>query len=701
MIDRNTIEKIIDRAEILEVVGDFVTLRRHGKDYVGHCPFHNDNRPSFSVSPAKNLCKCFACGEGGNPVSFVMKHEQMTFPEAIKYLGRKYGIEVEEKEMTLEQRERITERERLFSANKFALETFVHCLHQDAVGRRIGFSYFKERGLTEETIKRFELGYSPEETTYLAAKAQNSGIPIEIFEQTGLLLKGARGDYIDRYRDRVIYPIHSVSGNIVGFGGRILVKKENTGKYINSPSSPIYDKSKELYGLFFAKKSISQKDKCLVLEGYMDVLSMSQAGVENVVASSGTALTADQVQLIKRYTSNVVLIFDSDAAGVKAALRGLDVCLEHGLRVKVVRLPEGEDPDSFAQNNRLEEIESYLRENETDALHFKAQILEGELGEGPQAKSEVVHQLAESIAYISDELNREVYIRDIAQLMSVSVDALFRKVEELRQKLLYERRRAQIRDEQRLTPQQMAPPPPSSSVSSFADPHTSQEASFSVAPHGESPSVSTERGKRLESYEEHLLYMLLKQGGVVIEDYETAEMSLGARVVDIIGYETEDLKAVQELSPFFIQILETAEGIISQDPNANLPTKLMAQIQDDDLPLILDRLLMQEYPNNSDILSPLHDSYKAQLKGADTILAKVMDEILSFKFSYILSQIGGAIEVLNTRDKTPPTNEAEEREVTEALRCINNLNSIKSDMAKRLGERTLNPVTHLFRKKGG
>ena len=420
MIDRNTIDRIMDRADIVDVVGDFVALKKHGKDYIGLCPFHDDSRPSFNVSTTKNICKCFACGVGGTPVSFLEKYLHLNFPDAIKYLGKKYGIPVIETQLSEEEKEARTERDKLLSANAFARDAFVNELHNGNEGRLVGLKYFRDRDLSDETIKRFELGYSPRDRHFLYSLAKEKGVSTDALEQVGLLFRTDDGQFIDRYRDRVIYPIHSISGSIVGFGGRILVKKENTGKYINSPASLIYDKSRELYGLYFAKQAIAKKDKCIVVEGYMDVLSMHQRGITNVVASSGTALTTQQVQKIKRFTSNLTFIFDSDAAGIKAAMRGLDVGLERGMSLHTVLLPEGEDPDSFAKTHTAEEIEQYISEHEEDSLRFNARVLSEHNGtDTPQGIADTVAVIAESMAHIQDKLILDIYVKDMAPRLGV------------------------------------------------------------------------------------------------------------------------------------------------------------------------------------------------------------------------------------------------------------------------------------------
>ena len=359
MITQNTIDEIFNTAKIEEVVGDFVYLKKRGANYTGLCPFHNEKTPSFVVSPAKGIFKCFGCGESGNAVSFIMKHEQLAYPEALKYLAQKYNIEIEETEQTDEQKQQQSKRESLYLVSQFANQWFQEQLHNTDEGKAIGLSYFKERGFTDETIETFQLGYSPSGKDKLTKAALEKGYQLEYLTETGLTIQ--KGDYtFDRFHDRVMFPIHNLSGRVVGFGGRVLKKNEKTAKYLNSPESDIYHKSKIVYGIYFAKKSITQKDNCYLVEGYTDVISLYQKGIQNVVSSSGTSLTEDQIRLIKRYTQNITILYDGDPAGIKASFRGIDMILAEDMNVKVLLFPEGDDPDSFAQKHSTEELEEFL-----------------------------------------------------------------------------------------------------------------------------------------------------------------------------------------------------------------------------------------------------------------------------------------------------------------------------------------------------
>lgn len=454
MIDQVTIAKIQDAAQITDVVSDFVTLRRRGVNFVGLCPFHEDRNPSFYVSPAKNICKCFACGEGGSPVNFVMRHEQLTYYEALKYLAKKYHIEVVEKELTDEEKQEQSDRESMFILNGYARDYFVKTLHEHPEGKTIGMSYFRERGFRDDIIQKFQLGYSLEQRDAFSSEAQKRGYRRDYLVKTGLSFGDQpNAPLSDRFRGRVMFPVHTLSGKVVAFGGRILKKIENTGKYVNSPESDIYSKSKELYGIYFGKGAMVKQDKCFLVEGYTDVLSMHQAGIENVVASSGTALTQGQIQMIRRFTKNITLLYDGDTAGIKAALRGIDLLLEEGMNVKVVLLPEGEDPDSFAKKQHAEPFHRFIEEHETDFIRFKTRLLLEEIGEDPIKRAGLISNVVESIALIPDMIVRSVYVQDCSLLLDVRESVLIAEVNKVRRRN-YERKKEQqqkadLRDTQR------------------------------------------------------------------------------------------------------------------------------------------------------------------------------------------------------------------------------------------------------------
>ena len=432
MIDQHTVDRIIEAANIVEVVSDFVTLRRRGANYIGLCPFHDEKTPSFSVSPARGICKCFSCGKGGNAVHFVMEHEQINFYEALKYLARKYNIEIQEKQLTEEEKQRKTDRESMLIVNEYAQKFFSTNLLENAEGRSIGLSYFRERGFGEDIINKFGLGYSPDKRDALAQDAIRRGYKKEYLIKTGLCLESQQGTLYDRYKGRVIFPIHSLSGKVIAFGGRILRKDEKAAKYVNSPESEVYHKSDVLYGIYYAKQSIVKNDFCYLVEGYTDVLSMHQAGIENVVASSGTSLTPGQIRLIHRFTNNITVLYDGDAAGIKASLRGIDLILQEGMNIKVVLLPDGDDPDSFSKKQSAADFTAYIQAHETDFIRFKTNLLLEGAGNDPIKRATLIGDIVHSIAIIPDTILRSIYVQDCARLLNVDEQMLLREVNKIR-----------------------------------------------------------------------------------------------------------------------------------------------------------------------------------------------------------------------------------------------------------------------------
>ena len=434
MIDQATIDKIMAATDIVDVVSDFVSLRRRGANYWGLCPFHDDRSPSFSVSPSKGVCKCFSCGKGGSAIHFIMEHEQLSYYEALKYLAKKYNIEVHEKELTDEERQKRSERENMFVVNTFAQEFFSKSLLETDEGRSVGLAYFKERGFNEDIIRKFGLGYSPEKRDALAVEAQKRGYKIDYLLKTGLCREGQNGRIYDLFSGRVMFPVYSVSGKVVAFGGRILKSGVKISKYFNSPESDIYHKSDELYGIYQAKRAIEKERRCYLVEGYTDVLSMHQSGIENVVASSGTALTHGQIRLIHRFTDNITVLYDGDAPGIKASLRGIDLLLQEGLNIKVVLLPDGEDPDSFAKSQSAESFTRYIKEHETDFIRFKTQLLLEDAGEDPIKRADIISNIVESISLIPDAIVRSVYVQECSRLLQIDEQILLSELNKRRQK---------------------------------------------------------------------------------------------------------------------------------------------------------------------------------------------------------------------------------------------------------------------------
>lgn len=435
MIPQETVSRILDAAQIVEVVGDFVSLKRRGANYVACCPFHNEKTPSFSVSPAKGIYKCFGCGKSGTAIGFIMEHESLSYAEALRFLAKKYGIEVVEKEETAEELAERQRGESLHVVSDFAGKFFQKAL-KTGEGRAVGYQYFRQRGLEDATIEKYGLGWAPKSRRALSDEAKAKGYKEEFLTAAGLCIKNDNGSLVDRFYDRVIFPIHSVSGRVIAFGGRTLKSGHPAMKYVNSPESEIYVKSNSLYGIYFAKNEISRRDKCFLVEGYLDVLSMHQLGIINVVASSGTSLTVQQIRLIKKFTSNVTIMYDGDSAGIQAAMRGIGLILKEGMNVKVVLIPDGDDPDSYAQKHTLEEVRDFISANEKDFIGFKTELLLNEAGNDPLKRAGLINDIADTIALIPDAVLRSVYIQGSGEKFNIDSSILFERVRKTREKIL-------------------------------------------------------------------------------------------------------------------------------------------------------------------------------------------------------------------------------------------------------------------------
>lgn len=449
MIPQETVNRILDAAQITDVVGDFVSLKRRGANYVACCPFHNEKTPSFYVSPAKGIYKCFGCGKSGTAIGFVMEHESLTYVEALKFLARKYGIEVVEKEETAEEIAAKQRSESLYLVSEFAESFFQENLDKGE-GHIIGYQYFKQRGLKDATIKKYGLGWAPKSRNAFFDAAKSKGYKEEFLIATGLCIKNEDGSIVDRFYDRVMFPIHTISGRVVAFGGRTLKSGHPAMKYVNSPETEIYVKSNSLYGLYFAKNEISRQDKCYLVEGYLDVLSMHQLGITNVVASSGTSLTVPQIRLIKKFTDNITIMYDGDSAGIRAALRGIGLILKEGMNVKVVLIPDGEDPDSYAKSHTLQEVRNFIESGERDFIGFKIDLLLEEAGNDPLKRAELINDIADTIALIPDAVKRTVYVQSSSERLKINQDVLFRRVAATRTKVLEDDLKAVNRENARI-----------------------------------------------------------------------------------------------------------------------------------------------------------------------------------------------------------------------------------------------------------
>ena len=534
MIDRETVDRIYAAANIVDIVGDYVTLKRKGVNYVACCPFHNEKTPSFVVSPSKGLYKCFGCGKGGNAVTFVMEQEAVSYPEALKIVAKRYGIEVHEEALSEEELRRNDDRESMFALNGWAAEYFANFLHRDSEGINVGLSYFRQkRGLTEATIKKFGLGFCPSKGDRMSQDALAAGYKQEFLLSTGLSLVSERnGSLYDRFRDRVIFPVHNISGRIVAFGGRTLRTDKQVAKYQNSPESEIYSKKRELYGLYFAKRAIQQQDFAILVEGYLDVISMHQAGIENVVASSGTSLTTEQIRLLGRFTKNITVIYDGDSAGIHASLRGIDMILKEGMNVRVVLLPEPEDPDSFARSHSAAEVQEYIRANEQDFLEFKARLLLKDAQGDPIKKAALIGDMVQSIAQIPDPIQRSIYIKECARTMDIDEQILIGEV--ARKRLTssgdretddFLRRQAAVRQRE-------------------VDPGVRPEAEYT-------PKV--EAGSSFEALEREIVKYLLKYGHSSF-DFKEGNTMVPCNVAEVIFSELSDDQIVFR-NPVYAKIM--------------------------------------------------------------------------------------------------------------------------------------------------
>ena len=568
MIDQLTIEKILDAANIVDVVSEFVTLRKRGVNYVGLCPFHNEKTPSFYVSPSKGICKCFSCGKGGNVIHFLMEHEQLSYWDAAKWLARKYGIPYSERELTDSEKALQNERESMFITNQFALDFFKDTLLNTEKGRAIGLAYFRKRGFRDDILDKFFLGYCPEEPDALARAALAKGFTKENLIKTGLCYERENdGQLRDRFHGRVIFPVHSISGKVVAFGGRIMTSDAKVAKYVNSPESIIYSKSRELYGLYQAKQAIVRKDRCFLVEGYADVISMFQSGVENVVASSGTSLTPGQIRLIHRFTNNITVLYDGDKAGIKASLRGIDMLLAEGMNVKVLLLPDGEDPDSFAQGRGATAFQEYIDTHQVDFIRFKVNLLMEDAADDPYSRSELIKSITQSISVIQDPIVRSVYITECSQIMKIDERLLINDVNR--------RQREQAQAAPQPTPQ---PAAQEAEQPTEPEPSESPESTDEKAPE---PQISAEdklrqdiRALKREGYgpmmdkERLLSQLIVRYGGRVMcnyqdEDGQDKEMTVGQFIVGSL--QNDSLEFRHPVYKRFVEIM--AEHLDEKDFN--------------------------------------------------------------------------------------------------------------------------------------
>ncbi|HOK36475.1 MAG TPA: DNA primase [Paludibacteraceae bacterium] len=646
MIDQATIDRIIQAAPIQEVISEYVTLKRRGANLIGLCPFHNEKTPSFTVSPSKGIFKCFGCNKGGNVVHFIMEHEQMTYYEALKFLAKKYNIEVQEKELTPEEIEAHNERESLLLVNDFANKYFMNILHHHNEGRTVGLSYFQERGFREDIIQKFQLGYCLDSRDAFTQAALKEGYKKEFLIKTGLTIESENNYFLDRFRGRVIFPIHSLSGKIIAFGGRVLKKEEKAAKYLNSPESEIYHKSNELYGLYFAKQAIVRENRCYLVEGYADVISFFQSGIENVVASSGTSLTPGQIHLIHRFTENVTVIYDGDAAGIKASLRGIDLLLEEGLNIKVVLLPEGEDPDSFAHKNNASDVIAFIQQNSVDFIRFKTNLLLSDAGNDPFKRANLIMDIVQSIAIIPNPIVRAEYVKECSNLLSVEEQMLYHEIN----KLIKKQREKNIK-----------------STSLISGDSTTKISSSQ-------PPIDVNEQK-FDEEERNILQVLIKYGKWVLY-YEDIENTLPVTVEDYILKELEQDQLHFNNALYALVLDEYHKN--SQQENFNAENYFLHHTNSEISKLVAN-LISQKYT-----LSKIYSKVKKIDAESEKLRDYVERVILEYKNSIVVSQLR---EKLIEMKKA--TEDKNEELVKQLMKEIEQLEEIKNQLSKNLGERII------------
>ena len=688
MIDPATKDRILEAAQIVDVVSEFVTLRKRGVNYVGLCPFHADKNPSFYVSPAKNLCKCFACGEGGSPVYFIMKHEQLSYPDALRYLAKKYHIEIRERELTDDELRAQSDRESMFILNTWAQKYFTSCLMEHEEGRTIGLSYFAQRGFREETIRKFQLGYGLEARDALYRAAMAKGFKREYLEKTGLSSFYENGMVADRFRGRVIFPIHTLSGKVVGFGGRILDSTKKVGKYLNSPESEIYHKSNELYGLYFAKQAIAKADKCYLVEGYTDVISMHQSGIENVVASSGTALTQGQIHLIHRMTNNITVLYDGDAAGIKAAIRGIDLLLEAGMNVKVLLLPDGEDPDSFARSRNAFDLSVYLNNHETDFIRFKTQLLLREAEGDPIRRAALITDILQSVALIPDAIKRSVYLQECSRMMEIKETVLLAELNKIR---ATRRSAPPLVRPAAPTPTQPTPsehhPEPSPDDPSTANAPTPAPTSPQPVQPATKPTSRTVRSP-YRTAEEALMRYVVLHGEETLYDY-TDEESGEHVVIRIAEYILSELQrdGLSLSVPIFQSILDEAVSHVSE-PGFSAESHFLSH-PDEGVSRVAMYLMDDRYrtiEEEPDDNNRMTDDERQEIarKRLKELEKAIVHDLFALKGAYLLQRISA----INSRIKELQT-EGRLDEAIELMKEQKQLNEIKVALSRELGDRII------------
>lgn len=645
MINQETVQRIFTTADIVEVISDFVKLKKTGSNYKGFSPFSNEKTPSFFVSPSKGIFKCFSSGMGGNAVKFLMEHEKLTYPEALKYLARKYSIEIIEKELTPEDIKEKNERESMLALTDYAKNTFSEWLWKRDEGKAIGLSYFKERGFREQTIEKFQLGYSFEARDAFTKVALENGYKLEYLTKSGLSID--KNNYqFDRFSGRVLFPIHSLSGQILGFGGRILKKNDKTAKYLNSPESEIYHKSHILYGLYFAKQSINKQDRCFIVEGYTDVISLHQAGIENVVSSSGTALSAEQIRLIKRFTKNITVLYDGDEAGIKASLRGIDLILEEGMNVKVLLLPDGEDPDSYARSHSNSEFLEFIEKNESDFIRFKTKLLIKDAENDPIKRARLITEIVKSIAVIPDSIVRSVYLRECSKLLDIEEKILYEEIHKIRANKYAE-------TERRYRPPE--PPTPAAPTSI-----TDTKQSLNI-------------GKDYK-HEHALIRAFINFGN--------AELFMDEKSISVAAYIVNEIRedGLEFQYPVYSRIYTMISDLV--DRKMKIDTNSFVNSEDSDITSVAVEMMTSSY---DDQMSALWSKNDVKLETEEMKLKVIIPELVtSFKNKKLLDLLA------ETQEEIRGAQERNDNESIELLvQKFQILNQLKMNISKELGDRII------------
>ncbi len=690
MIDQATIDRILDAAQIVDVVSEFVTLRKRGVNYIGLCPFHNEKTPSFSVSPSKGLCKCFSCGKGGNVVHFIMEHEQLTYYEALKWLARKYNIEVKERELTDEEKQAHSLRESLFVVNQYAAEYFQDILYNNIDGQRIGMTYLRGRGFRDDIIKKFQLGYSTDSHDALAKAAIQKGYKADYLVKTGLCYRKDDGSLRDRFCGRVIFPVHTLSGKVVAFGGRVLSSqtKNVQMKYVNSPESEIYHKSKELYGIYFAKQAIVRQDRCFLVEGYTDVISMHQSGVENVVASSGTALTPEQIRLIHRFTNNITVLYDGDMAGIKASLRGIDMLLEEGMNVKICLLPDGDDPDSFARKHNATDFQAFINNHEVDFIRFKTNLLLEEAGKDPIKRASLISSIVKSIAVIPEEIVRSVYIRECSRLLDMSekvlTEATSQMVKQNIENREKEQERKKIREErqQATTTNNVTANQPSTQIPEQEN-ISVQDTSTPVIPDSYQSFIPVEgnENKVFFQREKSLIKMIIRYGEKVMCYVENKEQEqVPYKVIEFIAASLKE-DDLQFHNPLHRKILNEA---VAHEKDAQFTSeRFFLTHPDPEINKLAADMVSERYQ-----LSKYHSKSQKIISDEERLYELIPRLLIDFKLSIVEEEMKHTLLAL-----AQPEIAGNPEKAKEIMERYKTLHQTQMLMARNAGDRIVNPFS--------